>query len=178
METGLSVASTSPLGWKLPRISRSIGYCAGVLALSLCAFSAVGAVWGLLRPELTGHAAKDGGYVLDTVDNVEFTSFITFTLITGAMAMVLALVTYVRAPRLHSAAMIYWLGVVALAATAAFYVLGGVTATHVPADPGEVVHFVPTFSPGVAWVVAPFLAMFSYWSALFINKETEEVAPR
>ena len=69
----------------------------------------------------------------------------------------------------------------ALAGAASFYVFGGATATDVPENPGEFVEFVPKFSPGIAWLVGPFMAMFVYWSALFfeppsvaLESETEE----
>lgn len=160
------------------RIPRTIGFGAGLFALSLCIFSAVGAVWGLLRPELTGYASDEGGYVLETVANVEFQSYITFALITAVLAMLVALATYIRAPEHRTAATVYWLGLVALAATAAFYVLGGVTATHPPEEPGEIVHFVPTFNPGVAWAAAPFTAMFTYWCALFVGNDEQWANPQ
>ncbi len=34
---------------------------------------------------------------------------------------------------------------------------------------GQVVQFVPKCAPGIAWVVSPFMAMFAYWSAAFVD---------
>ena len=62
-----------------------------------------------------------------------------------------------------------WVALASLAGAASFYVFGGATATSIPDDPGEIVEFVPKFSPGIAWLVGPFMAMFTYWSAVFVN---------
>ena len=62
-----------------------------------------------------------------------------------------------------------WVGVACVAGAAAFYVFGGVTATSPPEHPGDVVEFVPKFAPRIAWLVAPFMAMFSYWAAVFVD---------
>ena len=58
------------------RIPRSIGFGAGLLALILVVYSAVGAVWGMWRPTLTGREVEDGGYAIENVADVQFSSFI------------------------------------------------------------------------------------------------------
>ncbi|WP_408930694.1 hypothetical protein ACKFR8_04555 [Corynebacterium axilliensis] len=153
---------------RLPRIPRAIGFGAGLLALALLLFSAAGALWGLWRPAITGHRV-DGGYAVDTVANVQFDSFITFAVCTGVLGMVLGAVAYLRGVAYRGVGVLLWVGVAGVAGAAAFYVFGGVTATSSPERPGDVVEFVPKFAPHIAWLVAPFMAMFSYWAAVFVD---------
>lgn len=162
-------------------IPRAIGFGAGLLALALLGFSVAGAVWGLWRPALKGHKVDDGGYALGNVADVQFDSYITFVLITGLLGAALGATAYVRGERYRGLGVLLWVALAALAGAASFYVFGGATATDVPENPGEFVEFVPKFSPGIAWLVGPFMAMFVYWSALFfeppsvaLESETEE----
>lgn len=154
------------------RIPRAIGFGAGLLALALLLFSGVGAVWGLWRPTLEGHRVEGGGYALTNSANVQFLSFVTFVMITGILGVVIGTVAYLRGERFRGVGVLVWSGVVCLAGAAAFYVFGGATATAVPENPGEFVEFVPKFSPAIGWLVAPFMSMFAYWSAVFINPDS------
>lgn len=151
------------------RIPRAVGFGAGLLALALLGFSVAGAVWGLWRPALKGHRVDDGGYALSNVADVQFDSYITFALITGFLGAALGATAYVRGERFRGVGVLLWVALAALAGAASFYVFGGATATELPENPGEFVEFVPHFSPGIAWLVGPFMAMFAYWSALFVN---------
>ncbi len=152
------------------RIPRAIGFGAGLLALALLGFSGVGAAWGLWRPTLEGRRVDDGGgYALRNVANVQFDSYITFVLITGALGMALGLIAYRCGERYRGVGVLLWVALASLAGAASFYVFGGATATSIPDDPGEFVEFVPKFSPGIAWLVGPFMAMFAYWSAVFVD---------
>ena len=155
------------------RIPRAIGFGAGLLALALLLFSVVGAAWGLWRPTLEGHRVEGGGYALSNPADVQFLSFITFALLTGLLGVVIGAVAYLRGERFRGVGILVWSGVVCLAGAAAFYVFGGVTATAAPEQPGEFVEFVPKFSPAIGWLVAPFMAMFAYWSAVFVNPDSE-----
>ena len=153
------------------RIPRAIGFGAGLLALALLIFSVSGALWGLWRPTLEGHRVEGGGYALSNGANVQFLSFSTFALITGMLGVVIGTVAYLRGERYRGVGVLVWSGVVGLAGAAAFYVFGGVTATAAPEQPGEFVEFVPKFSPAIGWLVAPFMAMFAYWSAVVNNPD-------
>lgn len=155
------------------RLPRAIGFGAGLLALALLGFSAAGAAWGLWRPALKGHRVEDGGYALSYVADVQFDSYITFVLITGVLSAALGATAYVRGERYRGVGVLLWVALAALAGAASFYVFGGATATHIPENPGEYVEFVPKFSPGSAWLVGPFMAMFAYWSAVFIKPDSE-----
>lgn len=151
------------------RIPRSIGFGAGLLALILVVYSAVGAVWGMWRPTLTGREVEDGGYAIENVADVQFSSFIVFAVLVGFLGLCFGLFSYMRGAAFRGVGQLLWCGVACLAGAAAFYVVGGVTAHSAPADPGRVVQFVPKFAPGIAWVVSPFMAMFAYWSAAFVD---------
>lgn len=151
------------------RIPRSTGFGAGLLALILVVYSAVGAVWGMWRPTLTGREVEDGGYAIENVADVQFSSFIVFAVLVGFMGLCFGLFSYMRGATFRGVGQLLWCGVACLAGAAAFYVVGGVTAHSAPEDPGQVVQFVPKFAPGIAWVVSPFMAMFAYWSAAFVD---------
>ena len=151
------------------RIPRSIGFGAGLLALILVVYSAVGAVWGMWRPTLTGREVEDGGYAIENVADVQFSSFIVFAVLVGFLGLCFGLFSYMRGAAFRGVGQLLWCGVACLAGAAAFYVVGGVTAHSAPADPGQVIQFVPQFAPGIAWVVSPFMAMFAYWSAAFVD---------
>lgn len=151
------------------RIPRSTGFGAGLLALILVVYSAVGAVWGMWRPTLTGREVEDGGYAIENVADVQFSSFIVFAVLVGFLGLCFGLFSYMRGATFRGVGQLLWCGVACSAGAAAFYVVGGVTAHSAPEDPGQVVQFVPKFAPGIAWVVSPFMAMFAYWSAAFVD---------
>lgn len=158
-------------------IPRTVGFGAGLLALVLVIFSAAGALWGLWRPALTGQRVQDGGYALDSVANVQFSSFITFAAITGVLAAVVALGVHAAAPRRRGFATLLWVGLVALLGAGAFYIVGGAIAPSMPSNPGQTVEFVPDFSPGIGWAVAPFMAVLAYWSAEVVDVRALADAP-
>ena len=151
------------------RIPRSTGFGAGLFALILVVYSAVGAVWGMWRPTLTGREVEDGGYAIENVADVQFSSFIVFAVLVGFLGLCFGLFSYMRGATFRGVGQLLWCGVACSAGAAAFYVVGGVTAHSAPEDPGQVVQFVPKFAPGIAWVVSPFMAMFAYCSAAFVD---------
>lgn len=155
------------------RVPRAVGFGAGLFALALVVYTAAGAAWGLTRPELTGHAVDGGGYAIDTVADIQFASFVGFVGITAVLSAFLGAWGYVRGEAARGIGMHAWVGVVALAASAAFFVAGSITATHMPANPGDVVSFVPALQPGIGWVAAPFMAMLAYWAAAFISADSD-----
>ena len=169
MATGPSATKLSLSQRRLPR---TLGFGAGLLACALLVFGVAGALWGLFRPTLAGHEVDDGGYALEAMGSAQFIAFITFALITGLLGLLLGLGAYLRRQE-RGLSMLLWVGVCALAGAASFYVFGGVTATHPPENPGEFVEFAPKFSPAISWAVAPFMAMFSYWSTAFVSSDDD-----
>lgn len=151
---------------------RTLGFGAGLLACSLFVFGICGALWGFMRPTMTGHAVDGGGYAIEAVGNAQFVAFMTFALVTGFLGLCLGLAAFSQR-RGRGLTMLLWVGLCALTGAASFYVFGGITATHPPENPGDVVEFAPNFSPAVAWAVAPFLAMFSYWCTAFISSDAD-----
>ncbi|MCZ9295620.1 hypothetical protein [Corynebacterium yonathiae] len=169
MATGPSVTKLSLFQRRLPR---TLGFGAGLLACALLVFGVAGVLWGLFRPTLTGREVEDGGYAIESMGSAQFIAFITFALITGLLGLLLGLGAYLRRQG-RGLSMLLWVGVCALAGAASFYVFGGATATHPPENPGEVVEFAPNFSPAISWAVAPFMAMFSYWSTAFVSADDD-----
>lgn len=160
------MANTDRLSLKVPRI---IGFGAGVLALGLIVFSACGAIWGLLRPTMTGTVRDDGAYVITGPDNVQFVSFVSFAAVTGVLAVCLTLTVYLRNRSRRGLGTLIWVTVVAALGAFAFFVVGGATAASFPENPGITEEFVPAMDPGIGWLIAPFMASFAYWSAVFIG---------
>ncbi|KAA8725438.1 hypothetical protein F4V58_04010 [Corynebacterium phocae] len=139
-------------------------------------YSAAGALWGLNRPRLTGHATPtvNGGaqIAIDTVANVQFASFGWFVILTAVPALALGLLAFARGRDSRGVAMLLWSGAVALAGAAAFYVFGSATAPELEPGARGAISWVPAFSPGVGFAAAPLAAMTSYWSAAFVSAES------
>jgi len=157
-------------------IPRSVGTAAGIAAVSLLVYSAVGALWGLLRPAYTGTLEEGGQVLIDAAANIEFTSFGSFVAATGLLAVVVSLCVYVLSPATRGPVMLWWLMAVAAVSAFAFLEVGTVTAglLHDVGDPhqlseGDRVSMVPGLSPGVGWLVAPFLAALAYWCSALVT---------
>lgn len=93
------------------RIPRSIGFGAGLLALILVVYSAVGAVWGVWRPTLTGREVEDGGYAIENVADVQFSSFIVFAVLVGFLGLCFGLFSYMRGATFRGVGQLLWCGV-------------------------------------------------------------------
>lgn len=158
-----------------PRSSRPVGWGAGIVAFSVGAAAAVGAVWGLTRPGYTA-TVEDGAARVDPLvspDNVEFISFAGFAVLTALLGLVIGLVAFTSAEQRASLGRMLFVALVAAFASWTFYVLGtwsaqwhhGVPDPHDVAE-GETLTFVPLLRPGPAWLAAPFVASLAYWVSL------------
>lgn len=157
------------------RINRTVGSGAGLLALSVLVFSAAGAVWGPLRPARDATVGDGGTVALSGAEGAEFGAFISFALITGALAVGVGLIAYFRASSARGIGMMAWAVVVALVAAVGFWVTGAVVTDLVRPlpDPGELgelrvgdtIRIVPAVAPGIALLAAPLMAALAYWSA-------------
>ena len=95
-------------------IPRRVGAAAGILAASLLAYSAVGAIWGMLRPAYTGTLVEGGQVsIAATTGSVAFVSFGSFIVATGLLAVIISLSTYVTSPSTRGPGMLWWLTAVA-----------------------------------------------------------------
>ena len=155
--------------WKVPR---AVGFGAGLLSLALVIFSAVGAVWGHFRPTLTGRAVE-GGWAIDYLGDAQFLAYAWFATLTGALSVALGTWAYVKGQDCRGVGMQVWAGIVAFAGAVAFFVMGSVTAAHIPEAPADIVAFAPSFQPGVAWAVGPLMAMLAYWSSAFVSADSD-----
>lgn len=159
-----------------------MGTAAGIAAVSLLVHSAVGALWGLLRPAYTGTLAEGGQVIIDAAvgANVEFTSYGSFLAATGLLATLVSLSVYLLSPRTRGPGMLWFLMVLALVSAFSFLAVGTVTSglLHDIGDPhllaeGDRVSMVPGLDPGVGWLVAPFLAALAYWCSALVTPESE-----
>lgn len=166
-------------------IPRRVGAAAGILAASLLAYSAVGAIWGMLRPAYTGTLVEGGQVNIDAVtQSAAFASFGSFVLATGLLAVIVSLSMYVSSPETRGPAMLWWLTVVAVVSAFSFLEVGTLVADlmHRVGDldqlaEGDRVSVVPGFAPGVGWLAAPFMAALSYWCSALVTPEPASDAP-
>lgn len=174
-DVSLDSAAPTPHPRRRFRINRNFGTGAGFLALAVGLSAALGAVWGWWRPAYEG-TIEDGDLLLEGGTSVEFTSFITFVVITGLLGVVLSMLAYLRSPDTRGFLMLCWLGLVALVAAVMFWLVGEQVALmlHDPAAAhralnGERISIVPPLSPGIGFVAAPLMAMMSYWLSVIID---------
>ncbi|MHA2789319.1 hypothetical protein ACXZ66_09265 [Corynebacterium sp. S7] len=162
-----------------------IGTAAGLLFFALVAGLILGAIWGVFRPAYVGDVTN-GLFTANETEspkNVEFSSFISFVIITGALGIIIAMVAYIKVGQVTGVGMLLWVGVVALAAAFAFYVLGNIVTGLVHPLPGHNsgdmtgVQIVPPMQPGVGWAVAPLLATLTYWILAIVSTPEPEVEP-
>ncbi|AWB81607.1 hypothetical protein C3B44_03885 [Corynebacterium yudongzhengii] len=166
------------------RINRKIGTAAGFLTLGILLYAVVGAVWGLLRPAYEGTVESGGVIAFAPAADIEFTSFITFAVITGVLGVICGLVSFVRAPEMRGALTLCWIGVVALIGAVAFFTVGELAASltqrvaHTELEAGQDVAIVPPLAPGIAFVAAPLMAMMTYWFSMFLDPTPYGAADR
>lgn len=146
--------------------------------MSLLIYSAIGAIWGLLRPARTGTLGEEGRVVIDTtIESVEFVSFASFVVATGLLAVMMSLSVYLASPTTRGPGMLWWLMAVAAVSAFAFLEAGTVVSglLHSVGDvtPGDRVSIVPELSPGVGWLTAPFMAALAYWCSALVTPEME-----
>ncbi|GAB3699689.1 hypothetical protein GCM10027595_14150 [Corynebacterium nasicanis] len=154
-----------------------MGTAAGVAAVSLLIYSAVGALWGLLRPAYSGTLAEGGQVIIDAAAaNIEFVSFGSFVAATGLLAVLVSLSAYVLSPATRGPLMLWWLMAVAVVSAFAFLEVGTVTSgwLHDVGDPhllaaGDRVSIVPGLAPGIGWAAAPLLAALAYWCSALVT---------
>ena len=163
------------------RIPPRIGSAAGILAASLLVYSAVGAIWGLLRPAYTGTLVEGGQVsIAATTGSVAFVSFGSFVVATGLLAVIISLSMYVTSPSTRGPGMLWWLTAVAALSAFAFLEVGTVVSglMHSVGDveqlaQGDRVSIVPGLAPGVGWFAAPFMAALSYWCSALVTPDPE-----
>ena len=180
--TGTATSSTSATPYRRSGpVPRGVGTGAGLLAVSLLVYSALGAIWGALRPPIRGTHLEEGAVSLDPTSSAEFSSFITFALTTAVMGAIFGVFAYVLNPGARGLRMLLWLLVVVLAGAGSFLAVGDLVGTALhstvvnPDDlaPGEEVMLMPRFNPGIAWLASPFLAALSYWLCLALSVRQE-----
>lgn len=176
MSTRVARADLTESRPRTPRVKRSVGSAAGLLALSLVVYSVAGAVWGALRPTFGAEVSTDGALLLHDVDNAQFTSFITFALITGLLGLVGALFAYFRFRGERGMGMLLWVAAVAFLAAISFWAVGEVVADRLHPVPepselklGDELRVVPSLVPGIGAGAAPALASLGYWLAAVLD---------
>lgn len=180
--TGTISSTTAAPHHQSGPVPRGIGNGAGLLAVALLVYSLAGAVWGALRPPIRGVHLEGGAVSLDPTSSAEFSSFMTFALITGVLGAAFGVFSYVAHPESRGVRMLLWLMVVVLAGSASFLALGDLAGTALHSTvanpealaPGEEVVLMPRFTPEVAWLASPFLAGLSYWLCLALGSRQED----
>ena len=148
------------------RLPRAIGAGAGLLAAALLLGIAGGAVWGFARPAFVIEVV-DGVAIVDqdaSSPNAAFAGVGWFCLAAAVIGAVLAAVAWAQARRGKARGgplYLLWLAVCGVAATFAALATGDVAAGLLHrSDPSRVA---PPVTEPVVWLVAPFIAAFTFW---------------
>lgn len=138
-----------------PRPRRNIRWGAGIVMLGVVIGIVSGAIWGFFRPEYAATFIEGVPHVDEAASpaNVEFTSFVWFAALTGALGLVVGAAAVAVDPLRSGVGKQLFVVLVALFSSWALLVAGTVTART----------FVPALSPGIAWLVGPFTAALAYW---------------
>ena len=144
------------------------------MACALIVFSAVGAVWGWLRPVAVARPGAGDTLAIDPTSGAEFAGFVTFAVISGILGAIFGVIFYVV--RFHTPVWLtlLWLLFDVTAGSLAFLIVGDFTAPHLAdAALGDVgptgAPFAPTFSPHTALAAGPFMAALAFWCAAFVD---------
>lgn len=153
------------------KIPRTVGFGAGLIALFIAVYAIFGALWGLWRPTMTATAVEGGGFAIDTSSNAQFQGFGTFVVATMLLAGVLSFGVFKYAKSRWSLSTLITIGLLSVAGSLVFWLVGGFTAPTMPdidAEVGSEISWAPTFSPLYGLAAAPFLALLVYWSGLYL----------
>lgn len=164
-----------------------IGTGAGLVVCALVMGIIGGLGWGWLRPAYVGTIAH-GGLAVDQAAspaNVEFAALGWFSIITSLIGAVLAAVAVRQSARGRSSGgvgALVWLVLCVIASVCTVDVIGNALVGALqPNDlknlaDGETLAVVPPVRLGVAWLVGPFVAALSYWTANLLAIFSEEDA--
>lgn len=155
-----------------PRVEHSSGLYSGLLLCALLSSAAWGAAWARLRPTLVGHAVE-GGYSIDPANNAQFTGLAGALGGAVVISIALGLFAYLRGGSQRGIGTQLWVGLCAFSAMGTVVLFSHVLAPGVPKELVDTVRFAPGFDPGMGWLLAPFLAMFTYWSACFVSSDKD-----
>ncbi|MCL0244981.1 hypothetical protein JIM95_002280 [Corynebacterium sp. CCM 8835] len=165
-------AGVTPVRRLLPRVRRSTGSYAGILALSLILALVAGVLSGLFRPVYMGRVMEDAAVVTVAPGSQEFDTWLGMITGSSILGIVVALIAFFRAPELLGPRMLAWVTFCSL--------IGAFTIVGISDAVAHLVHPVPAedalqisqdyaFIPQVTlhWgvVIAPYLALLTYWSA-------------
>ncbi|MBV7292050.1 hypothetical protein [Corynebacterium sp. TAE3-ERU16] len=163
---------TTPVRRLLPRVKRSTGSYAGILALSLILALVAGVLSGWFRPVYIGRVMEDAAVVAVTPGSQEFDTWLGMITGSSILGIIVALIAFFRAPELLGPRMLAWVTFCSL--IGAFTIVGiNDAVAHlvhpVPAEDalqiGQDYAFVPQVTLHWGVVIAPYLALLTYWSA-------------
>lgn len=115
----------------------------------------------------------DGGYSIDPANNAQFVGLAGALGGAVVISIALGLFAYLRGGSQRGIGTQLWVGLCAFSAMGTVVLFSHVLAPGVPKDLADTVRFAPGFDPGMGWLAAPFLAMFTYWSACFVSSDTD-----
>ncbi|MGP6172852.1 hypothetical protein [Corynebacterium sp. A21] len=177
--TGATETAATPRANRGP-VTRAVGSLAGFLALSLMVYAGVGALWALLRPTYDATITDAGGVYLTPAFNVEFMSFISYTVATGLLGVLMSLVMFVTSEHTRGLVALIWVTCCAFLGAMVFLVVGDQLSLVLHPIPeqdslsvGETFKLLPGMHPGIALAAAPFMASLAYWCAVLVSPEED-----
>lgn len=180
----VSGTSGRPVFRHLPRVSRATGSYAGILALSLILALVAGVLSGGLRPVYTGRVMEDASVILVSPGSQEFDTWLGMITGSSILAIVVALIAFFRAPELLGPRMLAWVTFCSLLGAFTIVGISDVVAHLVHPVPagdaleiGEEYAFVPQVTLHWGVVIAPYLALLTYWSAAVLIRPGRSPVP-
>lgn len=156
----------------LPRVSRATGSYAGILALSLILALAAGILSGVFRPVYTGRVLEDATVILVAPGSQEFDTWLGMITGSSILGIIVALIAFFGAPELLGPKMLGWVALCSLIGAFTIVGISDVAAHLVHPAPaqealqiGEDYAFVPQVTLHWGVIIAPYLALLTYWSA-------------
>ena len=162
----------APTGRLLPRVKRSTGSYAGILALSLILALVAGVLSGAFRPVYTGRVLEDATVVIVTPGSQEFDTWLGMITGSSILGIIVAMIAFFRAPELLGPRMLAWVAFCSLIGAFTIVGISDAVAHLVHPAPtedalqiGNEYAFVPQVTLNWGVVIAPYLALLTYWSA-------------
>lgn len=173
-----SAGTAEPTGVPRKRVKRSlITPRTNAVMAAIVAGVISGVIWGFARPgQNVQFIAPDQFGVAADSANASFMALVWYTGLAIVLGLITALISYKAASHVRSIAMQLWVGGAALIGAALIFVVGQVVAGFRQPDltnlqDGATLSVIPAFDTYIALLVAPLIAMITYWVGLFVTDE-------
>lgn len=165
------------------KIPPTLGFSAGFAAFAIVVYAIAGGVWAFWRPTMQGIVEEQGVRVVSGAE-AQADTYFSFAALTAVLALPLAMWFFYRFPSLRKGYfLVWWAGIFNGIGAIAFYLAGAGVVSYLHPMPhgeklanavGDSIELAPNFSPGIALALAPLIATFVVWSAVFVYLPEED----